>query len=61
MKRTATFTSRPPRPVPGLKPGSTADYSNDPVAIRGILKVDDRWDGDWQLGLYWMEGAEVVK
>ena|SRR5437868_4148975 len=44
-----------------LKPGATADYSTDPVAIRGVLKVDDRWDGDWQLGLYWMEGAEVVK
>jgi hypothetical protein len=44
-----------------LKPGETADYSTDAVAIRGVLKVDDRWDGDWQLGLYWMEGAEVVK
>jgi len=44
-----------------LKPGASADYSTYPVAIRGVLKVDDRWDGDWQLGLYWMEGAEVVK
>lgn len=44
-----------------LKPGATADYSTDPVTVRGVLKVDDRWDGDWQLGLYWMEGAEVVK
>jgi hypothetical protein len=44
-----------------LKPGQAADYSNDPVTIQGILKVDDRWDGDWQLGLYWMEGAEVLK
>ena len=44
-----------------LKPGRTADFSSDPVTVRGILKVDDRWDGDWQLGLYWMEGAEVVK
>jgi hypothetical protein len=26
-----------------------------------VLKVEDRWDGDWQLGLYWMEGAEVIK
>jgi len=44
-----------------LKPGATADYSSDPVTIQGVLKVEDRWDGDWQLGLYWMEGAEVVR
>jgi len=44
-----------------LKPGATADYSSDPVTIQGVLKVEDRWDGDWQLGLYWMEGAEVLK
>jgi len=44
-----------------LKSGEKADYSTDSVAIRGVLKVDDRWDGDWQLGLYWMEEAEVVK
>jgi hypothetical protein len=44
-----------------LRPGATADYSTDPVTIQGVLKVEDRWDGDWQLGLYWMEGAEVVK
>jgi hypothetical protein len=44
-----------------LKPGATAEYSTDPVAIRGTLKVDDRWDGDWQLGLYWIDGAEMVR
>ena len=44
-----------------LKPGQTADYSTEPVTVRGVLQVDDRWDGDWQLGLYWMDGAEVVK
>jgi hypothetical protein len=44
-----------------MKPGTTADYSNDPVTIQGRLKVEDRWDGDWQLGLYWIDGAEVVK
>ena len=44
-----------------LRPGATADYSTDPVTIQGVLKVEDRWDGDWQLGLYWMEGAEVLK
>jgi hypothetical protein len=44
-----------------LRPGATADYASDPVTIQGVLKVEDRWDGDWQLGLYWMEGAEVLK
>lgn len=44
-----------------LKPGTTANWSSDPVTIQGVIKVDDRWDGDWQLGLYWMEGAEVLK
>ena len=44
-----------------LKPGQTVDYSTDPVTIRGVLVVDDRYDGDWPLGLYWMDGAEVVK
>ena len=44
--------------VPGDGPSRRG---RDQVAIRGILKVDDRWDGDWQLGLYWMEAAEVVK
>ena len=44
-----------------LRPGAQADFSSDPVTIQGTLKVEDRWDGDWQLGLYWMEGAEVIK
>jgi hypothetical protein len=44
-----------------LKPGRTVDYSTDPVTVEGVIQVDDRWDGDWQLGLYWMEGAEGVK
>jgi hypothetical protein len=44
-----------------LKAGATANYSTDPVTVEGVLTVEDRWDGDWQLGLYWMEGAEVVK
>ncbi len=44
-----------------LKPGSTANYSTDAVTLQGVLKVDDRYDGDWPLGLYWMEGAEVLK
>lgn len=44
-----------------LRPGATADYSNEPVTIQGVFRVDDRWDGDWQIGLFWMEGAEVLK
>jgi hypothetical protein len=44
-----------------LKPGGKTDYSTDPVTVQGLLKVEDRWDGDWQLGLYWMEDAEVVR
>ncbi len=44
-----------------LKPGLMTNYSTDLVSVRGVLKVDDRWDGDWQLGLYWMDDAEVVR
>jgi len=44
-----------------LKPGSKADYSPDPVTIQGVLVVDERFDGDWALGLYWMDDAEVLK
>lgn len=44
-----------------LKPGVKTDYSTEPVTVQGTLKVEDRWDGDWQLGLYWIEDAEVVK
>lgn len=44
-----------------LKPGETVNYSTDPVTIRGVIQIDERWDGDWPLGLYWMDGAEVAK
>jgi hypothetical protein len=44
-----------------LKDGLTADYTTDPVTVEGVFQVDDRWDGDWQLGLYWMGDAEVRK
>lgn len=44
-----------------LKPGQTTNYSSDPITLQGILKVEDRFDGDWPMGLYWMEGAEVLK
>jgi hypothetical protein len=44
-----------------LKGGKTLDYSPDPVTVRGTLKVEERRDGDWLLGLYWIEDAELVK
>ena len=43
-----------------LKPGSTANYSSDPVTVEGSFKAEERFDGDWPLGLYWMEAAEMV-
>jgi hypothetical protein len=44
-----------------LKPGKTMDYTTDPVTVTGLFTVDDRWDGDWQLGLYWMDDAEGAR
>jgi hypothetical protein len=44
-----------------LKPGETTNYSTDPVTVRGVIQIQERYDGDWPLGLYWMESAEVVK
>lgn len=44
-----------------LKPGAIANYSSDPVTVQGLFKVEERFDGDWPLGLYWMEGAEVLR
>lgn len=44
-----------------LRSGQKADYTTDPVTVEGDFAVDDRWDGDWQMGLYWMTGAEVHK
>jgi hypothetical protein len=44
-----------------LKKGATTDYSPDPVTVQGVLLVEERFDGDWPTGLYWMENAEVVK
>jgi hypothetical protein len=44
-----------------LRPGLTANYSTDTVTVQGVLQVDDRWDGDWPMGLYWMKDAEVAR
>ena len=35
------------------------NYSQDPVTIVGTLKIEDRWDGDWQMGLYWIDDGEI--
>lgn len=45
----------------GLKGGATTDYTTDPVTVQGVLVVEERFDGDWPTGLYWMENAELVK
>lgn len=44
----------------GLKEGKAVDYTPDPVTVRGVIRVEERRDGDWVLGLYWMEDAEVL-
>ncbi len=44
-----------------LKPGQSVNYNREPVTVEGVIKVEERFDGDWPLGLYWMEGAEVLK
>ncbi len=44
-----------------LKAGASTDYTTDPVTVQGVLVVEERFDGDWPTGLYWMENAEVVK
>ena len=44
-----------------LKGGATMDYTTDAVSVRGTLVVEERFDGDWPTGLYWMTDAEVVK
>lgn len=44
-----------------LKDGKTLDYTPDPVTVQGVIQVEERRDGDWILGLYWMKDAELVK
>jgi hypothetical protein len=43
-----------------LKSGST-DYTSEPIAVVGRFVIEERWDGDWPLGLYWLKDAKVVK
>ncbi len=39
---------------------SKTNYSQDPITIVGTLKIEDRWDGDWQMGLYWIDDGEIA-
>ena len=43
-----------------LKEGTT-NYTSDPVTVVGRLVIEETWDGDWPLGLYWLKDAVVVK
>ncbi|MBI4563082.1 MAG: DUF3299 domain-containing protein [Planctomycetes bacterium] len=43
-----------------LNGGEKTHYTSDPVTIEGTLKIDERWDGDWLLGLYWLDDAKVI-
>jgi hypothetical protein len=43
-----------------LAGGKKINYTQDPVAVVGTLKIEDRWDGDWQLGLYWIDDGEIA-
>lgn len=44
-----------------LKKGTETVFQSDPVTIIGRFVIDEQWDGDWQLGLYWLRDAKVVK
>ena len=44
-----------------LKPGQKTNYTPDPVSVVGVLRIGERWDGDWLLGVYWIDAGEVVK
>jgi hypothetical protein len=40
--------------------GKKINYSQESVTVVGTLKIEDRWDGDWQLGLYWIDDGEIA-
>jgi len=44
-----------------LKGGKGISYATDAITVVGTLMVEDRWDGDWPMGLYWIEDGEVVR
>ena len=41
--------------------GKPTVYTSDPVKVVGRFVIDEQWDGDWQLGLYWLKEAKVEK
>jgi hypothetical protein len=40
--------------------GKKINYTTDPVTVVGTLKIEERFDGDWLLGLYWIEDGEIA-
>jgi len=44
-----------------LKPGLTTHALPDPISVIGTLVIEERFDGDWPTGLYWMKDAELAK
>jgi len=36
-------------------------FTSEPITVTGRFVVEETWDGDWQLGLYWLKDAKVVK
>lgn len=44
-----------------LRANETTDYTSDPISVEGRLSIEERWDGDWLMGLYWLDDATVVK
>jgi hypothetical protein len=41
--------------------GTQTTYTSDPVKVVGRFVVDEQWDGDWMLGLYWLKDARIEK
>ena len=42
-----------------MREGVKTNFTSDPVTVVGKLIVEDRWDGDWQMGLYYVEDAVI--
>jgi hypothetical protein len=41
--------------------GASTVYTSDPVTIEGRFTIEEQYDGDWPIGLYWLKEAKVVK
>lgn len=44
-----------------LKGDAKVDYTSELVTVVGTLTIDERWDGDWMLGLYWLDDGVVIQ